>query len=172
TLQLTADDGFNQPSQTITVTVLEEGTSTYDTWSTGSFANAVTDTAMTSDPDGDGRSNMMEFAFGTDPTLMDMGPLAIDGSRHGAPVAAVDTVSGGFALYFMRRDDHATSGITYTARFSDDLTSFEANDDSANPPEIVPGSSDGEYHVLKLPFPASLSNGNPARFGCVEVLAP
>ena len=100
----------------------------------------------------------MEFAFGTDPTLSDSGPLDIDSLSHGDPVSRAEA-GGGFSLYFVRRKDHNTSGsLRYTACFSDDLTSFT---DSMLGQQAT--SIDADYELVKVPFPAG------KRFGCVRV---
>jgi hypothetical protein len=101
-----------------------------------------------------------------------MGPLATDGSSHGDPVVKPES-GGGFALYFLRRIDHGTTGsVTYTACFSSDLATFYDNNNTANPPvEVATSTKDPNYKVIKVPFPASLPNGQPAKFGRVKVTA-
>lgn len=138
----------------------------YDSWAT--MYNLGTQSGMGDNPDGDRSSNMMEFAFGTDPTLSDTGPLATDGTRHGVPVLQEKTGGDGFELYFVRRDDHGTPGsLTYTACFSSDLATFY--DDDTVPTVVYDSSVDSDYELVKVPFPASLPNGLPARFGYIRV---
>ena len=152
-LRLTVDDGYNDPvSDEVVITVSDS--TLYFTWSAGNFANPFTVTAMTSNSDGDVRSNMLEFAFGTDPTLTDMGSLAIDGSRNGDPVAHKPDGDTDSWFYFVRRIDHGTSGsVTCTASFSDDLASFQ---DSMVGLEVVATSSvNPDYQVVRVPFPVS-----------------
>lgn len=131
----------------------------YDDWVwNGSFANDFSTYALDSNQDGDRRSNMMEFAFGTDPTLVDTGPLATDGSRRGDPVMQPDG-EGGFMLYFIRRKDHGTIGsLSYTACFSNDLSSFTGSMVGETATSI-----DADHQLVGVPFPAG------ARFGCVRV---
>ena len=108
-------------------------------------------------PDGDLLTNIQEFAFGSDPSANDSGPLAIDGSVNGAPVP-VTSDGTTYELYFIRRDDHGTSGsITYTAQFSSDLQTFT---DSGDTPTFVTDSSDdSDYEVVKVPYPPTATFG-------------
>ncbi|MDX1680853.1 MAG: PA14 domain-containing protein, partial [Akkermansiaceae bacterium] len=139
----------------------------YAIWSANSFAGSFTDTPMGNNPDGDRRSNMMEFAFGADPTLMDLGGLAIDGSRHGDPVFR-EADGGGYELFFLRRIDHGTTGsVTYMPCFSHDLGSFE--DSEVGMVVVARSSVDAAYEVVKVPFPAVLAGGQTARFACIRV---
>jgi Bacterial Ig domain len=160
-LTLTANDGFTQVSDSVTIKINSPPPSSYLTWADSSFANPFTDTAMDSNPDGDSRDNLMEFAFGTDPTRMDMGPLAINGSRLGDP-AISQTSEGGFELYFIRRRD---GSVTCTACFSHDLTTFE--DSNAGLEVVITINS--EYELVKVPFPNALQNGQPGRFGRIRL---
>jgi Family of unknown function (DUF6288)/Bacterial Ig domain len=166
TLRLMANDGIAAPvTDDIIITVYNDALpATYATWAFGIFNNNFTDKAIGSDPDGDKRSNLMEFAFGTDPTRMDMGSLAIDGSRHGEPVPVA--ASGGvFDYYFVRRKDHSTRGsVTYTVCFSDNLTTFYDNSPANTIFVEGPSSSNAAYEVVRVRFPNSLPNGQPARF--------
>ena len=82
--------------------------SPYETWSTGAFANAFTDTAATSDPDGDGQSNHKEFAFGLDPT---------SGSSAN-PIT--QPLTGGVFKYTRT----ANSGLTYKVYYSTNLSAW------------------------------------------------
>jgi len=163
TLRLTANDGNSSPvSDDLIVIVHEALPATYWTWAYGTFNGSFGDKAVGSNPDGDHRSNLMEFAFGTDPTITDMGPLAINGSRRGDPLVKAKS-GGGFELYYIRRKDHGTLGsVTYTVRFSTDLVNFSDNDDVNNPPARVI-ELDSNYELMKVTFPS------PARFGCVRV---
>ncbi len=81
--------------------------SPYDTWKTGTFANAFTDTDPTHDPDGDGMTNQQEFAFGLDPT-------------SGTSVNPVTPLVGTKFTYTR----YANSGLNYTVEYSTDLTGW------------------------------------------------
>ncbi len=125
------------------------------------------ETGPADDPEADGMPNLMEFAFGTNPSAADAKPLAADGSDNGLP--RLESAGGSdFELLFVRRDDHGTSGsLRYTPQFSSDLETFY---DSADAPDFVADSSDDpDYEVVKVPFPTSLPDSQPARFGRVKI---
>ncbi len=83
------------------------GSTPYQTWAAGPFANAFTDTDPTHDPDGDGLSNFQEFAFGLDPTTgLSVNPI----------IAPLDKSSHTFSY-----TRYAASGLTYTVWASADL---------------------------------------------------
>ena len=167
-LTLTADDGNSQTSSQVTITVNPPPSPIYTAWAEGSFANTFTGTDPLQDQDGDGMANLMEFAFGTDPTLSSGAALAIDGSAHGSPALASSNGGETFSFYFVRRDDHGTAGsMNYTVQFSSDLVTFY---DSAVAPTVVTDSTaDPDYEVVKVPFPATLPDGQPARFARIAI---
>jgi len=185
TLRLTADDGFVQVSNDIVITVVS---ARYSTWSsngtdteTATFANPSlfvgSDTTPSSNPDGDNMNNLLEFAFGTDPTVNDSGSLVADGSVNGLPIPLSSDGGITFDLLFVRRDDHATPGsLTYTPQFSSDLVTYY---DSASipvalltptPTLVADSTDDPDYEVVKVPFPTGdLPDGEKARFGRIDV---
>ena len=168
-LRLTADDGYGPISNDITITVNRPPSATYTAWASGSFTSPFNDTGVSRDPDGDGRSNFWEFAFGTDPTLSQLESLAADGSAHGDPIPVTDDGGATFDFLFVRRDDHGTSGsLTYTVQFSSDLETFYDNTDT--PTFVADSSADADYEVVRLPFPATLPNGQKATFARVKVV--
>lgn len=144
----------------------------YDTWA---FANGLggADALPAADTEnggaGDGLVQLLEFGFGTDPNAFDNTPLAADGTAHGTPLLTPAASGGGFELVFVRRDDHGASGsVTYTPQFSSgDLETFY--DDPTAPAPVVDSAVDGAYEIVSVPFPASLPDGQPARFGRVKV---
>ncbi len=115
-------------------------------------------------------NNLLEFAFGTDPTLNDGGSLVADGTVNGLPIPVSSNGGTTFDLFFVRRDDHGTSGsLTYTPQFSSDLVTFY---DSLVTPTVVAVSTDpgqAGYTVVKVTSPTTLPNGEEARFGRIEV---
>ncbi len=115
-------------------------------------------------------SNWMEYAFGTDPSVNDGGSLSVDGSVNGVPLAHTTDGGASFDLVFVRRDDHGNSGsVSYIPQFSSDLNTFY---DSAETPSLVADSTyDPNYEMVKVPYPASLPNGQPARFGRIRTEA-
>jgi hypothetical protein len=165
TAVLTVTDGTNTATDEVIITVSTPLPGKYAAWAAGTFTNPFTDTGLTANPDGDGMSNFMEFAFGMDPTIQDSASLAIDGSAHGFPILK-DSGGGAFDFYFVRRKDHGTSGsASYTVQFSTDLSSFTDNDNSTNPLINVTDSSvdASNYELMKVPYPAA------SRFGRLEI---
>ncbi len=137
-------------------------------WTQRTFAKPLTDVVMDHDPDGDGVTNFIEFAFGTDPTSSNGGALATDGSAHGGSKPVTNDAGATFDLVYVRRDDHGTSGsASYTPQFSSDLVTFY---DSAATPSVVADSSvDAAYEVVKVPYPQTLPNGQKAKFGRIKL---
>jgi hypothetical protein len=84
--------------------------SPYGIWAGGSFANAFTDTAATSDPDGDGQNNQEEFAFGLDPTT---------GSSVNPITQPLDKATGIFKYTRTKN-----SGLTYKVYYSTNLSAW------------------------------------------------
>ena len=160
-LRLTGNDGYVESTADITIIVNPPLPTHYAAWSGGSFANPLNSIGMDDNPDGDNRSNLLEFAFGTDPTLQDSEPLASDASAHGDPIPKPD-VGGDFELYFLRRVDHGTSGsVKYTVQFSSNLVAFV---DDTQPITFVEESSvNSEYELVKVPYPAN------SKFGRIRV---
>ena len=112
----------------------------YDTWKTAQFTAAeATDAAisgLTADPDGDGSSNLTEFAFGTLPKEhnSNAGPLiTVDG----------DTVS----LTYTRRTD--TDTLTYTIEQSSDLVTW-ADADAAAFPETATAPAGDDLETVTV----------------------
>ncbi|MDX1680431.1 MAG: Ig-like domain-containing protein [Akkermansiaceae bacterium] len=160
-LRLTADDGYDTSLGEVTITVNSPLPSIYATWSGGTFSKAFNDIDPAHNIDGDGLSNMMEFAFGLDPTANDAGPLAINGSVNGQP-KSVKGAGNAMEFYFVRRDDHGTSGsVSYTVQFSTDLGSFTNSGDT--PAFVADSTANADYHLVKVPYPAG------ARFARVQV---
>jgi uncharacterized repeat protein (TIGR02543 family) len=87
------------------------GTTPYQTWAAGPFANAFTDTDPSHDPDGDGLTNQQEFAFGLDPTT----------GTSVNPITAPLNKSNHKVSYTR----YAASGLTYTVWTSTDLQGWD-----------------------------------------------
>jgi hypothetical protein len=127
-------------------------------------------TADEADFDGDGLANILEFGFGTDPTQPQRGSLSLTDSTSivvGEPVTVVQQSPIGYFGQFIRRADHTSIGIVYVAEFSDDLIHWESSSTGLS----VIATDDG-YEIVEIPFPATLSTGNPPRFFRVRVMTP
>ena len=90
----------------------------YGTWANGTFAHAFTDTAATSDPDGDGQSNQDEFAFGLDPTT-------------GSSVNPITRQLAGGVFKYTRTKD---SGLTYKVYYSTTLSGWTLDASASQSP--------------------------------------
>jgi glucuronoarabinoxylan endo-1,4-beta-xylanase len=149
-----ADSNF----ATISITVNLTPPAPYVTWAANSFTHPFNDVGMDQDPDGDGKSNQMEFAFGTDPTLKDNSPLLADGTVHGLPVPVSSDGGATFDLLFVRRKDHGISGsLNYIVQFSSDLGSFDLS--SSAPTWFANSTVDTNYELMKVPYPPTAAFG-------------
>jgi uncharacterized repeat protein (TIGR02543 family) len=133
----------------------------YTSWAAGTFANPFTDTALTSNPDGDGFNNLLEFAFGMDPTSPVTGPLVYNAGGNvvtaGFPILQNFAAVGQPADYravFARRKDHIAAGLTYTVQCSADMGLWTTNPTS---PSVQTGAgSAGNMEAVSVPFPAAV----------------
>lgn len=99
-------------------------------------------------PDGDGIVNLLEYAFGTDPTVSSTGPLVHSGgvlTTPGQPILEED--GGVYYAVFGRRADYLDTGLTYTVEFSSALSAWTA---TAAVPTVI--ATDGEIDVVRVPF--------------------
>ena len=144
------DNAHFQGTGTVTVGTL------YDIWANGTFANAFTDKAPTSNPDGDGLTNLQEYAFGTDPTVSSAGPITYaDNVLTGYGPPEVSNFAGGpngvdYRMVFCRRKNPASLGLTYTAEFSVDFTTWSPN---AVTPTLLGTDAAGVMEVVSVPYP-------------------
>ncbi|MEJ6634228.1 MAG: cadherin-like domain-containing protein [Akkermansiaceae bacterium] len=115
--------------------------------------------------DSDGLTNLLEFAFGTDPNDADQANLVIDGSVNGVPIVNTDFSGAGVAFdaVFVRRDDFGASGsLNYTPQFSSDLATWENS--TTTPTLVADSTDDSAYEVVSVPYPFFTSDGKKARF--------
>jgi hypothetical protein len=122
--------------------------------------------------DGDGVPNLLEFAFGLNPTVNDSGPIIVDVpggalTTRGQPALWNQSTRNGtdFRVLFVRRKDAASTGLTYTPQFSGDLTHWE---NSSVAPTVVADGGEVEAVSVKYPFFAA---GRKARYFRVAVTA-
>lgn len=143
------------------------GSSPYDTWAGGTFENAFTDTEPAEDQDGDTHINLMEYAFGTDPTVNSSSPIVYvaggDVTTPGQPLAANFAVGSGvdFRAVFGRRKDYLAAGLTYTVQFS--ATMDEWVDNTAEPSLLTGEASAGDIDAVSVPFPLLIETANGPR---------
>ena len=126
------------------------------------FSIQGTGLASAGDDDGDSITNLLEFAFGTDPAGGASGPAptqVVNGTitRHGTPATFAAT-GGGMQALFGRRNDWSSAGLSYAVQFSADLSVWETS--TTTLPVIA---DDGEIEAVTVPYP-TLIGGLEARF--------
>ncbi|MBC8010709.1 MAG: hypothetical protein H7067_11515 [Burkholderiales bacterium] len=104
----TPAESANSNEATITLVAPVSAVESWRQLKFGPTATNTGDAADSADPDFDGRSNLIEYATGTEPLTADTGPAAI-----------LDQAAGKLTLTFTRIADPA---LTYTVRGSSDLT--------------------------------------------------
>ena len=111
-------------------------------------------------PGANGLSNLLNLAFGIHPvtggpgTLQYTGTLAGGGTISGSGQPLTLMEGADIRALFIRRKDYAAAGLTYTPRFSADLTTWE---DNATVPTVL--ADDGTHQIVSVPFPAGLAAG-------------
>lgn len=113
--------------------------SPYETWSTGAFANAFTDTTPTADPDGDGQNNQEEFAFGLDPTT-------------GSSVNPITQQLAGGVFKYTRTKD---SGLTYKVYYSTNLSGWTLDAAATQSPAAAVGGVETVTVTLAAAVPTN-----------------
>ncbi|RYD34448.1 MAG: hypothetical protein EOP86_10950 [Verrucomicrobiaceae bacterium] len=134
-----------------------------DWWQIRFSGIAATAGGQTGDPDHDGRSNLLEFAFGTDPGTFGTGSIAYaDGilTSRGQPLPLIRNIpnSVDFRIVFARWRDFESLGLHYEAQFSANLVTWVAG-----PGTPVIEAEDAEFEAVSVPWPLFI-NGRKARF--------
>lgn len=143
----TDTENYNSTTTTASVTVL----SLYASWASG--FPSFTETASGSDPDNDQISNLLEYAFGTNPAVSSAGPLTYANgviTSNGQPTTSVTNITDGvdFRAVFGRRKDYVNAGLTYTVQFSAGMDVWV---DSTDTPEVL--ASDAMMDAVSVPYP-------------------
>lgn len=115
------------------------------------------------DADADGFTNLLEFAFGTDPLTSSTDSLAHAAgliTLRGQPTTSVQNIpnSVDFRAVFLRRQDYLVSSLRYRVQFSGDLITWHT---STATPAVV--AADGEMDVVTVRYPFFV-DGLKARF--------
>ena len=144
-------------SSSVNLSVTVESNHPDRTWRWENFGSTVAtgNAADDADPDGDGLSNLAEFAFGLNPTRA--------GNDVGTRAEAATEVGSGMRAVFRRRKDHATAGIDYVVEFSSNLGDWTP---STAIPELI--ADEGILERVGLVFPV-LPNGKQSRFFRIQV---
>ena len=143
----------------------------YSLWAGGTFTNAFNHTEPEADPDGDTLQNLLEFSFGTDPTVADASVLRWNDPTltPGTPLVERDDSASEvtFTARFLRRTD---GSISYAALFSSDLTDWESSADThlwSVTPTLI--TTVGDYELVEIPSPLLLDNSRKPRFFRLQV---
>ena len=109
------------------------------------------DAALNDDPDGDGTSNLLEYAFGMNPALANTNYTSYDnGVTPGLPLPLVQTTTPNnvdFSAVFTRRKNWEMEGLRYTLQASADLTIWEEVDMTLT----VIESENSEVEIVSVP---------------------
>ena len=143
-----------------TITVL----TLFDTWANATYVPPLTMKLAGDDQDGDTFINLMEFAFGTQPTVSSAGSIVwVNGgavTTPGQPVA-INMANPGvdYRAVFGRRKDYAAAGLTYTVEFSAGLNVWVP---SAVTPTVLTGAGGlnaSEIEAVSVPYPLLIDVG-------------
>ena len=136
------------------------------TWFTGASLTNDSVSGPTANPDNDGLSNLLEHAFGTNPTVSNSSPASeSNGSIISLGAPSVSITGGQTKLIFARRKAFAAENLTYTASFSGNL--YNWTNATATPAVLA---DNGTMQIVSLDFPQI--SGAPARFARVLVSLP
>ncbi len=155
-LRLTVNDGLSSVTDDIVITV--SNPTAFQIWTSGTFANNFTQTALTANPDGDSLTNLQEFAFGTDPTSSSVSPLSYVSNGTANPGIPILENTGTLAApnyraVFARRKNYATEGVTYEVQFSANLEYWKASSAGMT---ILSGTSGTAVEAVSVPFPTAV----------------
>ncbi len=154
-----ATDAALRPSLDITYS-LPAGDA-YTTWAAANGLTAANNGILL-DPEKDGASNLIEFAFNLNPLVSDA-KEATASSLSGLPFGKTVALPGGRALEltFLRRKAPGGTGLTYTAQFSSSLGAWSGG--------LVPTviSLNGDWERVTVRDSAAASSVR--RFGRVQV---
>ena len=119
-------------------------------WGTWLSEHGLDETDWTGDADGDRLNHLLEFAFGTDPSVSSGRSVGYgSGVTAGLPLPVLES-GVGFRAAFGRRKDWASAGLTYTVQFSADLSEWVDSDET--PTTLDSGS--GEIDAVFVPYPS------------------
>jgi hypothetical protein len=161
----------------VKTTTIEGALTTQEAWRLAFFGSGDNsgDGADSNDANGNGLSNLLDFAYGFNPDGPSSSADSLEVSNPG-PNGEItqlggltfwtDPVTGEVFMRYTRRTDYAAVGLAFTDQFSRDLNTFENATES--PEVIATGTGDDGTRIeavqLKLPLVLPDSGGK-ARFG-------
>jgi hypothetical protein len=132
----------------------------YQAWAYGYLPDDVSNPS--DNLDGDSLTNLLEFAFGTDPTTSTSGTISYIDLADGEVTAGLQearnlAVGSGvdFRAVFGRRKDYVAAGLTYTVQFSAGLDIWVSS--NATPTRLSGISSNGSIDAVSVPYPFFIS---------------
>ena len=133
----------------------------YENWASSNGLSGA-NFGPTTDYDGDSATNFMEWAFGTNPKVASPGSLSVNAGtiiKRGSPTTLAASVGSGHLAAFGRRKDYATTGLTYTVQFSNDMATWVSD---WTPPTVI--ADDGEIEIVTVPYPPTPDGRNGSFF--------
>lgn len=154
------------------IALFPAGNSIIGTWRNGHWGSPanLAPGENTGNPESDSTDNLLEFGFGTNPTVADSVSLSWDGGVGtvvpGGPVIN-DNGGGSFSARFMRRQDAGQLGsASYRLEICSDLMDWE---DLPIPGSPLVLDSITDYDLLDVTLPPTIGSGGVPRFLRIHV---
>ncbi len=131
------------------------------------------DALLSADADTDGFVNLLEFAYGMNPTVATSGEIEVTSgtiTRYGPPRMEISDSAMGVAIrvIFGQRKDRVAAGLNYAVQFSPDLTTWVT---SEAVPTVLAEDEGAKMEAVSVPFPFFI-NGRKARFSRIVITGP
>jgi surface-anchored protein len=149
---ITYEPGIDPLSESQVVT-LHFGVDIAGQWRLENFGSAANTGSGANDQDfdSDGTSNLLEYAFGLNPTASSPSPLSLGPDNalvsRGVP-AWVRSDSQNYAV-FLRRKDRIAARLEYAVETSSNLSAWQT---LTATPEVI--GNEGEMEIVRVPIPA------------------
>ncbi|MGJ8672463.1 PKD domain-containing protein [Rubritalea sp.] len=142
-------------------------TDAYDIWAVDNGLELGKSSELELDPDGDFLNNLIEYAFGLDPSVSDGRELLFNGASfmsRGLPIVDWGNPAS-LQFTFPRRVDYASVDLSYTVQYSSDLENWY---DSLLLPTIL--YTDGDIQIVEITDPLFAPGVTGCRFLRVSVV--